>query len=337
VRVHDTLVAFGDLASFRRKRLPARVVAITGSNGKTTTKEMIASILEAAGERVGKSAGNENNLVGVPKTILAFSGDETVDVIEMGMNRRGEIERLAQIADPDVGVLTNVGPAHLEGLGSIENVAAAKGELARALRGDVPLVIDGDDPWLVRIADARHGPTLRIGNTIGDVRIASVQPAREGAQQAVLVIRNEACSVRISCVGAHNVRNAALAAAAAVALDLPNRAIVRGIESFRLSSMRLEIQRTPGGALVWNDTYNANPASMKAALAALAADRSPRRMAALGEMGELGADSDAFHHEIGRAAAAAGLDRVVAVGPRAAAVAAGAREAGLPSLAVHEA
>ena len=337
IRVGDTLEAYGELAAFRRKHLSARVVAITGSNGKTTTREMIVAILEAAGERVGRSTGNENNLVGVPKTILAFAGDETADVLEMGMNQRGEIERLVAIADPDVGVLTNVGPAHLEGLGTIENVAAAKGELAAGLRAYVPLVIDGDDPWLERIASGRSGPTLRIGHESGDVRIEGTEPGRGEAQRARLVIRGETHAIRLPCVGIHNVRNAALAAATAVALEVPTEAIVRGLEGFRPPPMRLEIVRTSSGALLWNDSYNANPASMTAALSALGAERGLRRMAALGEMLELGAEGDRFHREVGRQAAKAGVARLVAVGRRARMIAEGARGAGLSGDAVFEA
>jgi len=154
VRVDDGLRALGDLAAAYRRRLPVRVVGVTGSNGKTTTKEMIAAVLAADGARVAKSRGTENNLVGLPQTLLRLSGEEDFAVLEMGMNHAGEIWRLAEIAGPDVGVITNVGPAHLESLGSLENVAAAKEELALALPAHATLVLNGADPRLVAIGEA---------------------------------------------------------------------------------------------------------------------------------------------------------------------------------------
>jgi UDP-N-acetylmuramoyl-tripeptide--D-alanyl-D-alanine ligase len=330
IRVPDTLEALGDLAAAYRRRLAVRVVAVTGSNGKTTTKEMIAAVLAACGAKVAKSAGTENNRVGVPLTILRLSGEERFAVVEMGMNRPGEIWRLAEIARPDVGVITNVGPAHLEGLGSLENVAAAKAELALGLPVGAPLVVNGDDPRVRAIADAYPGPTLRTGRD-GEVRLRRARPVEGGLAQALEVeIDGERIELRLRCPGRHNVSNALLAAGVGRVLGVDPRTIAAGLEAFLPPPMRLERVVLPSGACLWNDAYNANPASVVAALEVLAAEPARRRLAVLGEMRELGEEAARWHREIGRAAAVAGVDRLVAVGGYAEETVAGAREAGLP-------
>ena len=327
IRVPDGLRALGDLAAARRRSLTAEIVGVTGSNGKTTTKDMIAAVLGATGHKVAKSVGNENNLIGLPRTILRLAGDERFAVLEMGMNHAGEIWRLAQIARPHVGVITNVGPAHLEGLGSLANVAAAKEELALALPSGATLVVNGDDPRLAEAAARFSGRKISVGSS-GTVRATAVTAIEDG-QHLEIELERSKISVRLNARGAHNVQNALLAAATGHALGLDAETIARGLEAFRAPPMRLEIVRLPNGARILNDAYNANPASMEAALIALSAEPAVRRIAVLGDMWELGVEEARYHREVGAAAARARVDWLVAVGKNADEMAAGALGAGI--------
>ncbi|MBI2962700.1 MAG: UDP-N-acetylmuramoyl-tripeptide--D-alanyl-D-alanine ligase [Deltaproteobacteria bacterium] len=327
IRVGDGLRALGELAAARRRELPVRVVGVTGSNGKTTTKEMIAAVLAAGGRKVAKSAGTENNLVGLPQTLLRLEGDEDFAVLEMGMNHAGEIWRLAEIARPDVGVITNVVAAHLEGLGSLANVAAAKQELALALRPGATLVVNGADPRLRDIAERFAGPKILAGGG-GTIEAVSVEASAEG-QRVEIDVAGSRVRVDLRVRGAHNVQNALLAVAVGRAFGLGADAIAAALAAFQPPAMRLELVLLPSGARILNDAYNANPASVEAALAVLAAEPGGRRIAVLGDMCELGADEARYHREVGAAAARARVDRLVAVGRHAAEVAAGAISGGL--------
>jgi UDP-N-acetylmuramoyl-tripeptide--D-alanyl-D-alanine ligase len=328
MRVAGGLRALGDLAAARRRELRARVVGVTGSNGKTTTKEMIAAVLGASGKKVARTAGTENNLVGLPKAILGLDGDEDYVVLEMGMNRPGEIWRLAEIADPDVGVITNVGPAHLEGLGSLANVAAAKGELALAMSAHSTLVVNGRDRLLVPIAGAFPGRKLLVGLD-APVVLRGAEPEGASAQRLSLTLGGRAVTARLALAGEHNAWNATLAAAVGFVLGLDAATIAAGLERFVPPPMRLERLTLASGAIVVNDAYNANPASMAAALAVLVGEPATRRIAVLGAMRELGAESDRWHREVGAVAAAQAVDLLVAVGVEGEAIADGARAAGL--------
>jgi UDP-N-acetylmuramoyl-tripeptide--D-alanyl-D-alanine ligase len=256
-------------------------------------------------------------------------------VLELGMNHPGEIWRLAEIADPDVAVITNVGPAHLEGLGTIANVAAAKEELALAMRASGTLVVPAGDPWLEPVAERFPGRKIRVGEG-GEIRATGLQPASSG-QRFDLEIDGQRIPLALPCVGAHNVGNALLAAAVGHALGLDARTIATGLERFVPPPMRLEVLELPGGARIWNDAYNANPASTAAALAALAAEPAARRIAVLGEMWELGAAAPEYHAAAGRAAAGAGVDFLLAVGRFAEETASAAVAAGLPAARVRTA
>jgi UDP-N-acetylmuramoyl-tripeptide--D-alanyl-D-alanine ligase len=331
ILVDDGLRALGELAAARRRTLPVRIVGVTGSNGKTTTKEMIAAVLAASGAKVAKSRGTENNLVGLPQTILRLDGDEDFAVLEMGMNHPGEIWRLAEIARPDVGVITNVGPAHLEGLGSLANVAAAKEELALALPSRATLVVDHDDPRLAAIAERFTGRKILVGDD-APIRAISASPMASG-QRIEVEVEGAHAVVELRALGAHNVRNALLAIAVGRALGLELRTIVEGLRVFAPPPMRLETVTLPNGARILNDAYNANPASMQAALAALGAEAG-RKIAVLGEMWELGDEAPRYHREVGRAAGRAGIDGLVTVGRHAGELADGAIEAGLAGGAV---
>jgi UDP-N-acetylmuramoyl-tripeptide--D-alanyl-D-alanine ligase len=327
IRVGDGVRALGELAAAWRRQLGVRVVGVTGSNGKTTTKEMLASVLGASGAKVAKSLGTENNLIGLPQTLLRLAGDEDFAVLEMGMNHPGEIWRLAEIARPDVGVITNVGPAHLEGLGSLANVAAAKEELALALRPGATLVVNAADPRLLAIADRFVGRKILAGGE-GAVRARSVTALPQG-QRVEMEVEGVGVTVVLPVRGAHNVQNALLAAAAARAFGSDRESIAAGLAAFRPPPMRLEVVVVRSGARILNDAYNANPASMEAALAVLAAEPGRRKIAVLGEMLELGGEEARYHRELGASAARLGVDRLVAVGRPAGEIVDGALEAGL--------
>jgi UDP-N-acetylmuramoyl-tripeptide--D-alanyl-D-alanine ligase len=333
IRVGDGLRALGDLAAARRRTLPLRVVGVTGSNGKTTTKEMIAAVLSAGGAKVAKSRGTENNLVGLPHTLLRLNGDEDFAVLEMGMNHPGEIWRLAEIARPDVGVITNVGPAHLEGVGSLANVAAAKEELALGLAAAGILIVSAADRRLVAIAERFTGRKVLVGGN-GPLRALSSSPTGKG-QNVELLVEGRRASVELGIRGSHNVENALLAIAAGLTLGVDLDVALAGLATFTPPAMRLQVVETPNGTRILNDAYNANPASMEAALAVLAAEPGRRKLAVLGEMWELGAEAASYHRQVGAAAARAHVDGLLAVGRYSVEMAAGAVEAGLPSALVE--
>jgi UDP-N-acetylmuramoyl-tripeptide--D-alanyl-D-alanine ligase len=310
------------------------VVAVTGSNGKTTTKEMLAAILERAlgADRVLRTLGTQNNLVGLPLTLLRLGGGEDAAILELGMNGPGEIWRLAQIAQPDVGVITCVAPAHLEGLGSIQGVAQAKAELYRRLRPSATAVVNADDPLVAASANAFPGRKVPFGTAMGAVAVGArdiVDGGLEGTEFRLVVERHDDVPIRLAVPGRHNVTNALAAAAVAHALGVGVEAVRSGLEAFQPPGMRMEVTQLPTGVTVLNDAYNANPASMAAALRTLAASRGRRRIAALGEMRELGTEAARAHRELGVAAAEARVDALFVLGPHAADVRAGAEGAGL--------
>jgi UDP-N-acetylmuramoyl-tripeptide--D-alanyl-D-alanine ligase len=339
VCVPDTLKALGDLALWTRLRAPVQVVAVTGSNGKTTTKEMIAAICAAADPppprtRILKTEGNENNLIGLPRTVLRLRGDEAVAVLEMGMNRPGEIARLTEIARPDYAVITNVGPAHLEGFGgSIAGVAAAKAELFAGLTRDAVMAVNADDEWVRRMATPFQARKVTFG-TEGEVRARAVADFGTDGIAFDLVIAGRASRVRLHFVGQHNVANALAAAAIGHAMGIRLDVIARGLESAFVTPMRMQVARLPNGVTVINDAYNANPSSVEAALMALRRF-SGRSVVVLGEMWELGDEARRAHRFIGARAAALGVQQLFLLGAQADAVADGARAGGMHADAIH--
>lgn len=336
--VPDTLHALGDIAAWTRRRQAPRVAAITGSNGKTTTKEMLAAICEQASwpparARVLKTVGTENNLVGVPLTLLRLQGDEAVVVLEMGMNAPGEIARLTDIAAPDVGVITNVGPAHLEGLGTVEGVAAAKGEMFAHMTAGATIAVNMDDEWVRRVAAGFSGARIEFG-TGRDVHAIAVVDHGFAGLQFDLRIGDRSATVRLNIAGTHNVSNALAAAAVAHGLGLSIDVIRDGLEKAPTLPMRMQVLQLANGTTVLNDGYNANPASMAAALRFMG-QRSGRAIAVLGEMRELGATSAALHEEIGRIAAQCGVYLLVTVGDHGDDIARGAHAGGIDTGAVR--
>jgi UDP-N-acetylmuramoyl-tripeptide--D-alanyl-D-alanine ligase len=330
----DTLAALGAVARHHRRRFDLPMVAVTGSNGKTTTREMVAAILATRGP-VLKTEGNLNNEVGVPLTLLRLSSEHRAAVVELGMNHPGEIARLCAIALPQVGVVTNAAAAHLEGLGSVDGVADAKAELYQGLPPGGVAVANADDARMLKRAQAsgRRLLTFAAGRQRrGDVVVLEVLREDAAGLRFLLGVGNRELEVALPLVGAHNAANAAAAACAAIALGCDDREIVRGLAAVTPVGRRLRLERLPGGALLVDDCYNANPLSMGAALrtlASLARAEGGRAVAALGDMLELGPEELALHRQVGAEAAAAGLHRLLCFGPRARELAAGAAGAGL--------
>ncbi|CAG0974716.1 UDP-N-acetylmuramoyl-tripeptide--D-alanyl-D-alanine ligase [Methylophilaceae bacterium] len=314
--VENTRLALGDLAAYWRKKFSMPLAAITGSNGKTTVKEMLAAILRkatGAEDAVLATEGNLNNDIGLPLTLLKLRQQHRYAVVEMGMNHFGEISYLTRIGQPTVALINNATTAHLGGLGSVEGVARAKGEIFEGLAAGGIAVINADDsyaPLWKSLAGHHRVLTFGVKNS-ADISAAYTLHA-ESSDVRLKTPQGEA-SVSLPVAGLHNVSNALAAASAAIAMDMPLPAIVSGLESF--SGVKGRLQRKTGikGAAVIDDTYNANPASMKAAIDVLAV-RQGEKLLVLGDMGELGDDAAAMHAEIGRYAKQAGVSRLYALG-----------------------
>ena len=332
ILVDDTTRALGRLGAYHRARFTVPVAAVTGSNGKTTTKEMVAAILETRGPAL-KTDGNLNNEIGVPLTLLRLSEEHRYAAIECGMNHLGEVARLAQWADPDVAIVTNVGPVHLEGVGSVDGVAHAKGELFHALRDGGVAVANTDDPRVMAQAKLSRRRLVTFGATHGsDVRLISAHHGGPGLR-VELEFGGARHRVELKLIGTHNGHNAVAAAAVGVALGFDADSIVRGLANATTPGRRMHPVRLPNGALLIDDCYNANPSSTKAALLTLThlVKGKGRAIAVLGDMLELGPTELDLHRDVGRFAAGAGLSLLVCFGTRARALGEGAEEAGLPA------
>lgn len=325
IRVEETQWALGQIAQCWRRRYPARVVVITGSNGKTTTKEMTGSVLRQ-GYCVLVSSGNLNNLIGVPLTLFQLRPEHQAAVLELGMNARGEIHRLAEMAEPDVGVITNIGEAHLEFLGSVEEVAEAKGELLPFLTGDRVAVLNRDDPYLGPLLPRVRGRLLTFGlGPRADVRAERVRGSRDGRTLFTLCAGRKRRPVRLNIPGRLNVPNALAAAAVGSAFGLDLDAIAAGLEQAPVAPMRMERILHPSGAVIVNDAYNANPTSMAASLETFfRLSKDQEAIVVLGDMLELGSVSEAAHRRIGALVAGWRPALLITVGERARAIGEGA-------------
>jgi UDP-N-acetylmuramoyl-tripeptide--D-alanyl-D-alanine ligase len=332
VLVDDTTTALQRWGTAHRRRFAIPVVAITGSNGKTTTKELVATVLSAR-RRVLKPQGSYNNQWGVPLTLLALEPEHEAAVLELGMNAFGEISALAQLCQPTVGVVTTIAPAHLEGVGSIEGVQKAKGELVEAIPPDGLVVLNADDPLVLALAARARGPVMTYGQADrADVRLGDVALA-DGGLAFRLVAGPATADVRLPLAGRHNAWHAAAAAAVGLGLGVP---LDEAAAAFALAAPvkgRL-VWREAGGVRILDDTYNANPASVRAALDTLReAPGGGRRWVILGDMLELGAQSEAAHREVGTWVAALPVAGLMAVGPGMRLAAETARSAGCPEVA----
>ena len=312
--VNDSTLALGDLASSVRAQRNLRVVGITGSNGKTTVKTLTASILSRHG-RTHVSAGNYNNELGLPLSLLAMPQDTEYAVFEMGAGKPGDIEYLAAIARPDIGLVTLIAPAHLARMGSIEGVAETKGALYRALPVDGVAIINADDSFASFFAGLVGARTiLRYGlDHPADVGADIIEQRLDGSRFVLRTPSGDA-EVALPLPGRHNIANALAAASIALALDVPMATIVSGLEQAPGVAGRLRPQVMVGGWTVIDDSYNANPSSMAAAIDTLALARGERWLV-LGDMAELGTDARALHAGIGARARESGVNRLFAVGP----------------------
>ena len=326
IRVRDTTRALQDLASGFRKSRAVQVVAVTGSMGKTTTKEAAASAIGST-KRVLKSEGNLNNFYGLPLSLLKLEQEE-VAVLEMGMSGPGEIARLTEIARPDVGVLTNVAEVHLEFLGTVSAIAEAKGELFRGLPAGATAVVNADDPLVLDQARRFSGRKVHFGvEEEADVRGSAIRATREGLRFKA-VFRGEEVGIESVLRGRHNVYNLLAGLAAASALDVPFRDAARALSGLRPAWHRGERVDFGRGFVLVDETYNSSPRALRFALEALSEEEAVRRVAVMGDMLELGERGVELHREVGRFAAGFPIDLLVGVGALAAHILEGALEAG---------
>ncbi len=320
VEVVDTLRALGDLARAYRNRFAIPVVGVTGSNGKTTTKEMIAAALSTAGQ-VCKSDGNLNNLVGLPHQVLRLGEQHAYAVFEVGMSEAGEIRRLAEITCPGIAVITNVGPAHIEGLGSVETVRDAKGEILEAMPAGGVAVLSNEDEYSRVLAvrfEARGGRVIRFGFAQeSDFWADDIQITTGGTRFWLRCAEGER-EMQIDALGRHNVLNALAASACASVLGICLDEVTAGLSRAVLPKMRLQAREIPThpGVQLLDDSYNANPESVSRALETASALRGGGRLiSVLGDMAELGPAAESAHSDIGRKLAACSVDLFVGVGP----------------------
>ena len=342
VEVADTLRALGEVARYHRRRHRIPLVGITGSNGKTSTKEMLASIL-GLDRQVLKNRGNFNNLVGVPLTLLELEDRHGAAVVEMGINMPGEMERLVEIAEPSVGLVTNIHPAHLERLGSPRGVLREKGRLWTFLEkrwtegrfeGEAPLaVVNGDDPLLTEFAGSLSLPRIvySVSDAAARARLAGGPSCVEGRTVFQMDLDGARVEVNWALAGMHHVRNGLAAAAAALGMGESPETVARGLSVCRPVSQRMEVHRLENGSRLVDDTYNANPASVEAAVTALCENDGSRggRTAVLADMKELGDQAVALHRRVGRTVRRLGVDRLITLGELGREIGLGALEAGM--------
>lgn len=332
IAVNDSLRALGDMAAAYRGRYDIPVVGITGSNGKTTCKEMLATILEQIGPGL-KTAGNLNNLIGLPQMLFRLQPEHGWAVLEMGMSEPGEINRLAEIAAPQIGVVLNAFPAHLESMGSVENVAQAKGELLLRLPAAGCAVVNGDDPLIALRPSPQGVRRITFGFGPAEIRASQIQSRGVDGQSFTLHIGAEQIHVALAAYGRHNIYNALAAAATAHALGMTPAIIAHGLGLFRPYDKRFNLERV-GNIILIDDSYNANPASVGAALATLAELKGHHRaFVALGDMLELGGNEAELHRMIGVQAAQV-ADKLYLYGDLSTYSAEGAISAGMPEAAV---
>ncbi len=328
IKVDSSLRALQALAAFNRQRFPVPLVAVTGSNGKTTTKEMLASILSKKYD-VLKNEGNLNNHIGVPLTLLKLHSMHDVAVVEMGMNKEGEIRELAAMASPDIGVITNIGEAHLEGLGTIENISRAKGELLESLGSDAKAILNADDEAVMALGQNAGCRVITFGlHAAADVRATEIEVEWGKGTLFQLTAGDESLPVLLPLYGIHQLYNALAASAAAFALGFDLHHIREGLEEYRPYPGRMEVIHEEGITLI-NDSYNANPPSVRSALETMVHFNGMRKIAVLGDMLELGEEGEEIHFDLGRFAASKNLDRLYTLGPLAEKIAEGAIEGGM--------
>ncbi|MBQ0718709.1 MAG: UDP-N-acetylmuramoyl-tripeptide--D-alanyl-D-alanine ligase [Gammaproteobacteria bacterium] len=314
--VPNTLQALGQLAALARKPFTGPLIAITGSGGKTTVKDMLAVILRCKGE-VLATQGNLNNHIGVPQTLLGLQAKHQYAVIEMGASAAGEIDYLCSIARPTIAVVTNVMPAHVASFGSLAGVASAKGEIYRGLDSAGTAILNLDEPWYEQWRSGAHGIhnlSFSVANSAADFYPSNVQFDIEACASFTLHSPLGEIDIKLAIPGAHNISNALAAAACAVAAGADLVAIAAGLAAMVAAPGRMQRKAGSGGARIIDDSYNANPGSVKAAIDALVA-MPGKHYLVLGDMGELGPQEKAMHREVGDYARNAGVDGLYTSGP----------------------
>lgn len=336
VRVDDAQSAVEALGAYHRSRLMVPVIGVTGSTGKTTTKDFLRSVLSTR-LRVVATAENRNNELGVPLTLMEAGVETEALVVEMAMRGPGQIEHLCAIAQPTAGLVTNVGVSHVEILGTEEAIASAKGELVRAIPAAGRVFLNGDDAWTDRLETLAAAPVTRYGvSDNADVRAEDVRIAEDGTPTFELVMSEGSAEVHLPAPGRHNVYNALAAATVGAYLGLSMEDIVRGLEGATFSKWRMETFLSAAGLTIINDAYNANPTSMRAALSALGdVPTRGRRIAVFGDMAELGSLAELAHFQLGEEVASSAVDVLVTVGERGRRIAEGALAAGMAAPSVR--
>jgi len=338
IYVTDTLLALQNLAGYLLRKRGIPVVAVTGSTGKTSTKEMIASVLGTR-FKVLRNEGNLNNHIGLPVTCLQLDESHEVAVLEMGMNHSGEIERLADITRPKWAVITNIGLSHIENLGSRDGIFRAKMEVTRFMGPKGTLILNSDDDYLDMVKEAGGAWVVPVG--AGEqcpFRLTDVILRGTEGSDFKMQLGSDATDeteFHLKVPGCHNVQNASLAVTLAHLMGLTNAEIAEGLEKYQSNAMRMDLIETKDGVLVINDAYNASPDSVRAAIQVLHSVRADRRIAVLSDMLELGSEAESAHRYVGEVAAEHQLDRIAVCGESARWIAEGALKAGMESDQVH--
>ena len=329
IRVEDTVAALQRMGGWAREQITCPVVGITGSVGKTTTREMVSAALSAGGKVAG-TRGNSNGQLGVPLTLWGMEKDADFAVLEMGMSEPGEMERIAAIAQPDLGIVTNIGVSHIENLGSRERICEEKLHMADGFLPGMPMILNGDDDQLQKYRDTKKFAPVYYGLGEGnDFRAENIR--MEGGRTSFTVTGNgKRTELSLGIPGMHNVMNALAALAAADILRVPWEAAAEKLSAFSGFARRLQV-KSEGGYLYIDDTYNASPDSMRAAMQVLSSmEVSGRRLAILADMLELGPDAPRYHYETGQYGAAQKIDQVITVGELARHIGRAYEEAGIP-------
>ena len=332
IKVRSTQRALWELARYYKGLFPIPFIAVTGSVGKTTTKDMVAAVLGAR-FRVHKTEGNFNNDIGVPLTLLKLEKGHEVCVVELGMDHAGEIDNLARLVEPDMALITNIGDAHIENLGSRENIFKAKCEIFPHLKRDGLAVLNGDDPLLATLKGTLSQRAVFVGGGEGlDYTARDLNSGDGGHLTCRVKTPRGQFEADIPALGSHMIYPTLMAAAVGEALGMAPDEIVRGIGAFLPTKMRMNIVRCKGDIVILNDAYNANPQSMRAAIQVLADSQGENKVAVLGDMFELGPFAPALHTGVGECLGKAGVNCLVAVGDLAAHIAEGAKSSGVPEV-----
>ncbi len=329
IKVRSTHRALWELARYYRQRFDIPFVAVTGSVGKTTAKDMIAAVLGAK-YKVHKTEGNFNNEIGVPLTLMKLEREHQVCVVELGMDHAGEIDNLARLVEPDIALITNIGDAHIENLGSREAIFQAKCEMFSHLEDGDVVILNGDDPMLTSLRGKLPQRTLWVGQKAGlDYTARDLDSDGLSCMTCRIKTPKGQFQADIPALGEHMVYPTLLAVAVGEELGLAVDEIIQGIGAFLPTKMRMNILRCSGDIVILNDAYNANPQSMRAAAAVLGVASGHRKVAVVGDMKELGPNSEQFHRTVGGYFAAAGTDRLIAIGDLARFIAEGAKQGGV--------